>query len=91
MKQQFRKDLDNPDVWMFAMSMQATMRKHQKKKGDSWKDCDIVYLENKLVEEIEEYQKDYEPHELVDIANMCMMLWNRKMWKLAEQTAIHSE
>ena len=51
-------------------------------KGDSWKTCDFGFLERKLVEEFSEFMsirnrsiKDRE--ELVDIANICMMLFLR--------------
>jgi len=50
-------------------------------KKDSWKTCKVEYLEKKLVEEYKEWQditmgcnaKD----EVIDIANICMMLYHR--------------
>ena len=76
-------NMDN-SLALFVMAMETTLSRHQKKKGDSWKTCDIEFLENKLIEEFEEYQKTRNKHELVDIANICMFLFNRKIediWK----------
>jgi len=72
------------EMYLFVTAMENTLEKHQKKKGDSWKDCDIEFLENKLVEEYNEWKDSKDKHELVDIANICMMLYNRKLmsiWK----------
>lgn len=79
-----------PDVLKFAYAMEMTLRKHDAKKGDSWKSCEISFLEQKLDEEYKEYVNEsakfyhWEPvsetaaFELIDIANMAMMLWHRK-------------
>ena len=68
-----------PEIELFAQAMENTMKKHDKKKGDSWKTCDILFLEDKLIKEVEEYLDSRDKKELVDIANMCMMLYNRKL------------
>lgn len=47
-------------------------------KTDSWLSCDMEYLEYTLMGEIEEYNESGDKDELIDIANMCMMLYNRK-------------
>ena len=69
------------------MSMEVTLYKHQKEKGDSWNDCDLQFLLNKFDEEIKEFKEEHKPlakaEELVDIANVCMMLFNRKLWEIA--------
>ena len=70
------------EIEMFAMAMETTMSRHAKNKGDSWKWCDIDFLKNKLKEEFREYQESGDKHELVDIANICMMLFNRELWKI---------
>lgn len=79
-----------PEILEFAEAMELTMRKHDGKKGDSWKTCDIYFLIEKLKEEFDEadcafdnlVHHDFEDEgqftaETVDLANVCMMLWNR--------------
>ena len=67
------------EVAVFARQMEATMQEHDPIKGDTWKYCQIGFLEHKLEEEIEEYKHGgRNPDELIDIANICMMLWNRR-------------
>ena len=76
-----------PELLAFAEAMEKTMRKHDLKKGDSWKDCEIVYLFIKFDEEYEEAHneiynfvckgKSNLKPELVDLSNCCAMLWNR--------------
>jgi hypothetical protein len=65
----------------FTEAMKLTLDEHQNKKGDSWNCCDLRFLENKLIEEINEYHEEKKPlakaEELVDIANICMMLYIR--------------
>ena len=54
---------------------------NQEEKGDSWVTCDITFLKGKLREEIAEYYGEEgsmkSAKELVDIANVCMMLYHR--------------
>lgn len=71
-------------VETFAGYMLMYMDKHQKMKGDSWKTCDIEFLEDKLSEEMTEYvfSKCEDKAELIDIANVAMMLWLRKTHEL---------
>jgi len=62
----------------FAEAMEQKMRKHDGDWADSWKTCEVNLLQTKLFDEIQEYCKDNSKEdELVDIANMCMMIWNR--------------
>lgn len=67
----------------FAIEMEAVMSKHDDRKGNSWKGCEIEYLETKLKTEFEEWKEemmgrtDKRGDEVIDIANMCMMLWHR--------------
>jgi len=67
------------DIEFFAAEMDAVMNEHKPEKGDSWKTCSINYLDMKLDEEVEEYMATRDPSELPDIANCCMMLYNRKI------------
>lgn len=76
-----RIEMDN-DIGTFAIAMESQMKKHQKKKGNSWKWVNIKFLEDKLDEEYAEWKKSGDKHELVDIANICMMLFNRKLWEI---------
>lgn len=51
-------------------------------KSRSWAKWGIdtkTFLRSKLHEEIVEYDKSGDPFELVDIANICLMLYLRKM------------
>lgn len=66
------------EIKTFAEQMEWVMSENDISKGDSWKTCDLKFLEEKLKEEITEYFEDGITHELIDIANMAMMLWNRK-------------
>lgn len=65
----------------FVKKMKLTLDKHQEEKGDSWVTCDLEYLEKGLMDEIGEYELAERPlhkaEELVDIANICMMLFHR--------------
>ena len=67
----------------FVIQMEDTLQKHSGEKGDSWNDCDMQFLIDKLEEEIKEYRDETKPlakaEELVDVANMCMMLYHRYM------------
>lgn len=78
-----------PEILEFAEAMELTMRKHDGNKGDSWKTCDLTNLFIKFDEENEEAHNEvYKTFckgdssnlkpELVDLCNVCMMLWNRK-------------
>lgn len=65
----------------FIAEMKLKLDMNQAKKGDSWVTCDIEFLQGKLREEMKEYY-DAEgsmigARELVDIANVCMMLFHR--------------
>ena len=65
----------------FIVEMKLKLDQNQEKKGDSWVTCDIEFLQGKLREEIHEYYNVegsmIGARELVDIANMCMMLFIR--------------
>ena len=73
----------NP-IMNFALDMERIMSENDATKGNSWKDCDIEYLVDKLGEKYKEWENsldlnsfESDPEELVDLANLCMMLWNR--------------
>ena len=69
------------EIMEFAYAMETILSKHDKEKGDSWKECPLWYLESKLKEEMDELLscvEKQEQQELIDIANIVMMLWHRK-------------
>ena len=72
-------------------AMELVLDKHQEAKGNSWVSCNIQFLEDKLKEEFEEYQKERKPlakaEELVDLANIAMMLYDRHLEIWASKTA----
>ena len=65
------------------MDCQEVLDKHSKKKGESWKTCDIDFLREKLEEEVQEWkdipfrQLEEEYNELIDIINVATMLAER--------------
>jgi hypothetical protein len=76
------------EIKEFAEEMERIMKENDEDKGDSWRDCSVEFLINKLWEEIEEFKHIVSPHiiyekdnlpekELTDIANVCMMLFHR--------------
>ncbi len=67
------------EVKEFAEAMEIILRKHDNKKGDSWKRLDMEYLFSILGEEYEEakYSGKDNHLEFVDLANVCMMLYHR--------------
>jgi len=71
------------ELSLFAMAMETKLKRHDKDRGDSWKDCDKSFLRGRLIDEVTEYLDSYpcDRKELVDIANFCMMLWYRDIDK----------
>lgn len=51
--------------------------KHEKIKKDSWKNCDIYYLMNKIREEFIEFSKDYDYKELLDLILISLFIAKR--------------
>jgi hypothetical protein len=66
------------EIMDFARNMERVMGKHDSIKGDSWKTMSMDELLYLLSEEVEELASNPDSHEeFIDIANFCMMLWNR--------------
>lgn len=67
----------------FAEHMNAKIVANEPTKGDSWKGTKIEVLVANLHDEIQEFTEakrvGEKAEELVDIVNMCMMLFNRYM------------
>lgn len=62
----------------FSNEMECVMSVHDINKRDSWKNMSMDELVKKLHEEYNEVLvSDISSKELVDLANVCMMLWNR--------------
>jgi hypothetical protein len=64
-------------VRLFAQRMNEKFLTRKERYGNSWMDCDVQLLHNKLDEEIEEFKKNKDPKELIDISNVAMMLYHR--------------
>jgi len=51
---------------------------HEPEKGDSWRTCDIQFLEDKLADEVREVQNatlvDGKFKEILDVINIALML-----------------
>ncbi len=75
----------------FTMKMRNVLEENEKKKGNSWASCDLQFLLDKLDEEVKEFKEAKRPmqkaEELVDVANICMMLYHRYIEIWAEITA----
>jgi len=82
----------NQYIETFADAMQVVIEKHQKEKGDSWKQMSEDELKILLVQEVgEALQKKANTHEFVDIANICMFIYaKRTIFGINEVTTPHS-
>ena len=63
------------DFDKFFDAMKAEYERHVPLKGDTWRTCDVGYLWNKL--QMISYVKVNDTDHLLDIANMCAMIWSR--------------
>ena len=62
----------------FVASMKRKLVMNMK-KGRSWYEAPTNhFLKGKLMEEVGEYFKSSNPDELIDIANICLMLYERR-------------
>lgn len=72
-------DKMRPPVYRFALQMERVLKQNDYKGG--WDTCSISYLDMRLQQEIHEYSKatsiQDQQKELTDIANFCMMIYNR--------------
>ena len=70
------------ELQKFAEAMEIKLKKKDMVYGDSWKGMSKHDLQDRLIGEMVEgldaiKHDEGVDDELVDIANMCMMLWNR--------------
>ena len=70
-------DEPRPEILEFAKAMEATMKKHDARKGNTWKAMSLKELDQLFNNEIEEATINGDRSEWVDVANFCMMIWNR--------------
>lgn len=84
-KVSFPVEIKHIEVMAFAKDMDDVLTKNDNKGGWKEDNCTIEYLQHRLVEEMGEYFRSLEMNvnpswkkrELLDIANFCMMLWDR--------------
>ena len=65
------------EILEFAEQMEMVMQENDGDKGDSWKNLSIDFLDEKIDEEFYEWFESGDKAELIDIANVAMMLWHR--------------
>jgi hypothetical protein len=66
------------EINIFTNKMKEKYNEKVISYGHSWKTCDIDFLEQRLIGEFVEYIKSGNPKELLDIANVCWMIYARK-------------
>jgi len=61
--------------------MEQMLRKHDKLKGDSWRDpvFSINNCISRMIDEINEYNKTKNPDELLDAANFIFFAWYKQI------------
>jgi len=78
------------EIELFAQAMDVKLDKKQLEYGNSWKDCPIQFLNERLQEEVQELKDSISINEvhnkLVDVANLCMMLWYRTLPLIADES-----
>lgn len=76
----------------FRDMMELKFAENYDEKGDSWRDCDMEFLWNKMFEEMIEVtdhhaMDGYGQSELVDLALVAAMLWTREKNRMVEEKA----
>jgi len=66
-----------PELTEFAIAMEMVLRKHDNKKKDTWKKIPEENLRLMLMTEVYEFIDSKDKNELIDVANICMMLFMR--------------
>lgn len=84
------RQIDTGFIDEFASSLKRMYEKHFPRKGDSWKDCDIEFLNNKLLEEMAEVETSggwipIRMNELVDLSLVAAMVWARDNTEFEER------
>ena len=64
----------------FADAMEVVLQQNDKEKGDSWKQMSEDELKTLLIQEVgEALQKDAKDKEFIDIANICMFIFAKRV------------
>jgi hypothetical protein len=78
------------EIRTFAEAMEVVMRKHDKEKGESWKNMTFEELQDLMLTEVEETKyKDAKLHEWIDVANLCMMIYANTVTMRPEELKEH--
>jgi len=75
------------DIQPFVEAMLDELERHYPEKGDSWKTMDLYALELILSTHVSEWynkNKTNDKEDLIDLANLCAMVHNRKSINCAE-------
>ena len=76
-------------LYHFCDQMELVLDEHYPKKGETWQTNTIGQLEERLIEEFDEWKKSNSPlqsaEELIDVANFCMFLYHRYVDEWAEK------
>lgn len=80
------------EIEAFARLMEKEMAKNDEKKGDSWKSVPVGDLSRRLIYNWEKlletpFPSEYERKALLDLANMCMMMYHRSAGETAFRRA----
>lgn len=67
-----------PQLQKFAEIVEAKLKVRDERYGNgaAWREYGYAFVLTKFYEEIGEYEEDFNPKELVDIAACCMMLYD---------------
>lgn len=63
------------ELFEFMQAMEKKLRERDEKYGDSWKRMTPIEIDDRLTQEIVEWDEHHDPNETIDIANVCMMVW----------------
>jgi len=64
------------EVEIFARVMSQKMDQRNPRRGEKWKSYTEGEWLQQFVHELEEFSESFHIHELVDVANFCMIGWH---------------
>ena len=73
------------DFERFIKKMKEGIALHDGVYGDSWKNQEIIQLENKLLTKYNEYKLTRSPNKLISMANFAMLLYLRRLEELKQE------
>lgn len=71
-------------IVQFAEAMEQKLRKHDEKRGvEGWLNPEMTtgYLYKRLIQELNEYDSSGDYKEMIDVANIAMMIYDRGVQK----------